>query len=152
VHHRGNSPSLADGAGLALLMSAEKADALGLTPKARIVSWANASVEPVVMLTAAQDAAVQAMQRADLDTNSVDVFEVNEAFAAVACKFERDLGVDPAAMNPNGGTIAMGHAMGATGAILLAGLIDELEHRDARTGVVAISGGAGLGSATVISR
>lgn len=150
MHHRGNSPSLADGAAVVLIGSEEGLS--GATPRARIRSWAQASVEPVKMLTACQDAAVKAMERAGVTTADIDVWEVNEAFAAVPVQMMRDLQIDHERFNPNGGTIAMGHAMGATGAILLIAALDELERRDGQLAVVSISGGAGLGSAVVIER
>ncbi len=152
VHHRATAPSLADGAGLAVVASEARAQALGLRPRARILAWANASVEPVVMLTAARTATERALARAGLQVGDIDLFEVNEAFAAVALEYQRTLGIDDERFNVNGGTIALGHAMGATGAILVATLLDELERRDLRRGVIAVSGGAGLGSATVIER
>ena len=150
VHHRANSPSLADGAGLVLVGSERFGQELGKAPRARILSAASASVEPVVMLTASQSAASVALARAGLKMSDMDLVELNEAFAAPVLKFMRDLEVSPERLNVNGGTIAAGHAMGATGAILLGVLLDELERRGGRYGLVAISGGAGLGSAMVI--
>src|SRR5207244_1494528 len=151
-HTRGTSPSLADGAGVALVGSATAAEDLGLTPRGRIVATAVRSVDPVVMLTAGQLAAQDAIERAGLTPADVDLFEFAEAFAALCVKFQRDLGVGPDRFNVNGGTIAMGHAFGATGAILLTTLLDELERRRGRYGVVAVSGAAGLGVATVVER
>lgn len=152
LHHRGNSPSLADGAGAVLVVSDRLAASLGDTPRAQIHSWANHAVEPVVMLTAGQEAVVTAADRAGMKISDVDRFEFAEAFAALCLKFQRDLDVDPDHFNANGGTIAMGHAFGATGAILVATLLDELEHSDLATGVVGISGAAGVGVATVLER
>lgn len=152
VHHRANSPSLADGAALVVVGARAHGQALGVRPRARVRAWATASVEPVVMLTAAQDAAALALERAGVGIQDIDRIELNEAFAAPVLKFVRDFEVDPERLNPNGGTIALGHAMGATGAILVGTLLDELERRDEQLGLVAISGGAGLGSALVIER
>ena len=152
LHHRGNSPSLADGAGAVLIASETRARELGLTSRGRIRSSANRSVDPVIMLTAGQDAAEVAIERAGLAAADVERVEFAEAFAALCLRFMRDTGIGPDRFNVNGGTIAMGHAFGATGAILTATLLDELEHSDTEVGVVAISGAAGLGAATVIER
>lgn len=152
VHHRGNSPSLADGAGAILVASDEAAREMGLPVRARIVSWANHSVDPVIMLTAGQEAIRKALTRAGMEPADVDRFEFAEAFAALCLKFERDLGVTPERFNANGGTIAMGHAFGATGSILTATLLDEMERADVSVGVVGISGAAGLGVGTVLER
>ena len=152
VHHRGNSPALADGAGLVLVGSRAAAEALGLRPRARVRAFANHAVEPVIMLTAGQTAAEKALRRAGLTPADVALFEFAEAFAALCLKFQRDLDVGPDRFNVNGGTIAMGHAFGATGAILTATLLDELERRAVGLGVVAVSGAAGLGVATVLER
>jgi acetyl-CoA C-acetyltransferase len=152
LHHRGNSPALADGAGVVLVGRKEKLRELGLRPRAKIRSIASHSVDPITMLTAGQIAAERALRQAGLTANDVDLFEFAEAFAALCLKFQRDLRVEPERFNVNGGTIAMGHAFGATGAILLATLLDELERQDKQMGVVAVSGAAGLGVATVIER
>ena len=152
VHHRANSPSLADGAGLVIVGTKAAGERAGLSPRARIRSFANASVEPMVMLTAAQDAAQIAMEKAGVTLADVDLIELNEAFASVVLKFLRDLEVSEDKVNVNGGTIAAGHAMGATGAILISVLLDELERQDKSIGLVAVSGGAGLGSAMVVER
>lgn len=152
VHHRGNSPAIADGASLVLLGSKARAKELGIKPRARIVSCANTACEPVIMLVAAQSATVKAIARAGLDVNQIDRFELNEGFAAPMLKVRRDLNIPPERLNPNGGTIAMGHALGATGGILVATLLDEMERSDTQFGVVAIMGGAGLGTATVLER
>ncbi len=152
LHHVGCSPGLADGAALALVTSRLGADALGVTPRARVLSYANMSVEPIRMLHACIDASRLAMTRAGLTSSDLDVVEVNEAFAATAIATQRALEIDGERYNPNGGVLAMGHAMGATGAILLMTALDELERRDADLALVAISGGAGLGSAMIIER
>lgn len=152
VHHRGNSPSLADGAGAVIVASEEALRTHGLEPRARLVSFATTSVDPVIMLTSGQEATMKALGKADLSPDDVDRFEFAEAFAAVCVKFCRDLGVDVDRFNPNGGTIAMGHTFGATGAILTVCLLDELERSGTGRGVVAVSGAAGLGVASVIER
>lgn len=152
LHHRANSPSLADGAGAVLVASEDAVSRHGLKPRARVLATATASVDPVIMLTAGQLAVEQALERAGLTAGDVDLFEFAEAFAALCLKFQRDLDVDPERFNVNGGTIAMGHAFGATGAILTACLLDEMERRSSRYGVAAVSGAAGLGVATVVER
>ncbi len=152
VHHRGNSPAIADGASLVLLGSKEKAHALGIQPRAKIVSFANTACEPVIMLVAAQSATEKAIAKAGLRVQDMARFEFNEGFAAPMLKVLRDLEMDPARLNPNGGTIAMGHALGATGGMLIATLLDEMERSDSQFGVAAIMGGAGLGTATVLER
>lgn len=150
VHHRGNSPSIADGASLVLIGSQEQGEALGLKPRARILSFANTACEPIIMLIAAQAATAQAIAQAGLTVQDIGRFEFNEGFAAPLLKLQRELEIDPARLNPNGGTIAMGHALGATGGMLIATLLDEMERSDAQFGVTAIMGGAGLGTATLI--
>ncbi|MEO3782040.1 acetyl-CoA C-acyltransferase [Actinocorallia sp. B10E7] len=150
LHTAGTSPALVDGAGLVVLGDAAAAQATGLRPRARIVAAATAAVDPVVMLTAGQAAVEKALKQAGLSPCDIDVFEVAEAFAATCLRFQRDLGVGDEQFNPNGGTIAMGHAFGATGPILLASCVDELERTGGRYGVVAVSGAAGTGSATVV--
>ncbi len=149
VHHRANSPSLADGAGLVLVASETACIRLGLPVRALVRAAATHSVEPVIMLTAGQAAAQKAVAMAGLHLDDIALVEFAEAFAALCLKFQRDLGIGPDRFNVNGGTIAMGHAFGATGAILVATLLDELERRGDRLGIVGISGAAGLGVATV---
>jgi acetyl-CoA C-acetyltransferase len=152
VHHRANSPSLADGAGVVLLASEAACRRLGLVPRAVVRACATHSVDPVIMLTAGQIAVRKAVGAAGLRLGDIALFEFAEAFAALCRKFLRDLDVGPDRFNVNGGTIAMGHAFGATGAILVATLLDELERRNGSYGVVGISGAAGLGVATVFER
>ncbi len=152
LHTRGTSPSVADGAAMTLLASADAAARLGLTPRARVVGAAAAACDPVRMLLAGQQAVEQVLARTGLTPDDLDVVEFAEAFSALCLKFQRELGVDGDRFNPNGGTIAMGHAFGATGAILLTGLVDELERRSARYGVAAVSGAAGSGAAVLVER
>lgn len=152
VHTVGTSPALADAAALLLLGNAAAAHQLGLRPRARVVASATTSTDPVIMLTAGQSAVEQVIAKAGLRPADIDVFEFAEAFAALCLRFRRDLDAGPERMNPNGGTIAMGHAFGATGAILVGHCVDELERRDGRYGVAAVSGAAGLGVAVLLER
>ena len=152
LHTVGTSPQMADAAALLLLGTPEAAAATGLAPRGRIVATATTAVNPVLMLTAGQSAVVQAIARAGLRPADIDVFEFAEAFAALCVKFRRELDAGPDRMNPNGGTMAMGHAFGATGAILVGSCLEELERRDGRYGVAAVSGAAGLGVAIVVER
>jgi acetyl-CoA C-acetyltransferase len=152
VHTVGTSPALADAAALLILGTGEEVDRLGLRARARVVASATTSVDPVIMLTAGQSAVEQVIAKAGLRPTDIDVFEFAEAFAALCLRFRRDLDAGPERMNPNGGTIAMGHAFGATGAILVGQCIDELERRQGRYGVAAVSGAAGLGVAVLLER
>ncbi len=152
LHTVGTSPQMADAAALLLLGTPESAEAAGLAPRGRIVAAATTAVNPVVMLTAGQSAVVEVIARAGLRPADIDVFEFAEAFAALCLKFRRELDAGPDRMNPNGGTMAMGHAFGATGAILVGSCLEELERRDGRYGVAAVSGAAGLGVAVVVER
>ena len=152
VHTAGNSSGIVDGAALVALGSAAAGRRLGLTPRARIVSVGTVSTEPTIMLTGPAPAAEKALKMAGLTTQDIDLFEVNEAFAAVVLKFMRDLQVDHRKVNVNGGAIAMGHPLGATGAMIVNSLIDELERRDQRYGLATLCVGGGMGVATVIER
>jgi hypothetical protein len=143
---------MADGAALLLLGTEAAAAEAGLRPRGRILASAVCAVDPVVMLTAGQQATEMAIARAGLSPEEIDVFEFAEAFAALCLRFRRDLQAGPDRMNPNGGTIAMGHAFGATGAIMVGGALSELERRGGRFGVAAVSGAAGLGVAVVVER
>jgi acetyl-CoA C-acetyltransferase len=151
-HTVGTSPALADAAALVLLGSARAAEAAGLRPRARVLAAATAGTDPVIMLTAGQLAVGKLLARAGLRSADIDVFEFAEAFSALCLRFRRDLSAGPDRLNPNGGTIAMGHAFGATGAILIGGCVDELERRQGRYGVAAVSGAAGLGVALLLER
>jgi len=152
LHTRASSPPLADAAALVAIGSSGAAARHGLRPRARIVATSTCAGDPVVMLTAGQTAVERVLARAGLRAADVAVFEVAEAFAAPSLRFQRDLDVGDDRFNPNGGTLALGHAFGATGAILLLGVVDELERRGARFGVAAVSGAAGLGVATLLER
>lgn len=152
VHHRGNSPGIVDGASLVLLGSKEAGERYSLRPRARIRTMKNASGNELLGLTGGIEATKQALEAAGLTANAVDLYEFNEAFASTSIKFSRDLDIDPGIVNVNGGAIALGHAMGATGATLLGTLLDEMELRDLTVGLVAISGAAGIGTATIVER
>lgn len=152
LHTVGTAPAMADAAALLLVGSAEAAERAGLAPRARIIGSASTSVNPVVMLTAGQSAVEQVIARAGLTPGDIDVFEFAEAFGALCLRFRRDLDAGPDRMNPNGGTMAMGHAFGATGAILVGSCVEELERRGGRYGVAAVSGAAGLGVAVLVER
>ena len=152
LHHRGNSNGMADGASLILLGSQEKASALGLKPRARIRAIANYAVDPVIMLTAVVGASEKALKRAGLTVDDIDLFESYESFSAVVLKYQRHFGINNDIFNVNGGAISMGHAFGATGAMMLTVLLDELERRDLTLGLVTVCGAAGLGTAMIIER
>lgn len=152
LHTVATSPAMADGAALLLLGTEAAAEESGIRPRGRILASAVCAVDPVVMLTAGQQATEMAIARAGLSPDQIDVFEFAEAFAALCLRFRRDLQAGPDRMNPNGGTIAMGHAFGATGAIMVGGALSELERRGGRFGVAAVSGAAGLGVAVVVER
>ncbi|MFC4020834.1 acetyl-CoA C-acetyltransferase [Micromonospora sp. GCM10011542] len=152
VHHAGNSSGIVDGAALVLVGSAEVGRDLGLTPRARIVGAAVSGADPTLMLTGPIPATRKALAVAGLTLDDIDLFEINEAFAAVVLKYVRDLELDPDRVNVNGGAIALGHPLGATGAMLLGTALDELERRDLRRAVVTLCIGGGMGVATVIER
>ncbi|WP_029138650.1 acetyl-CoA C-acetyltransferase [Nakamurella lactea] len=152
VHHAGNSSGLADGAAAVLLAGQRSVEENGWKPRARVVSTAVAGAEPVIMLTAPGPAAQKCVQRAGMSLKDIDLLEVNEAFAAVVLRFLAETGVDHDKVNVNGGAIALGHPIGASGPILLATLLDELERRDLQTGLVTMCTGGGMATATVIER
>jgi acetyl-CoA C-acetyltransferase len=152
VHHAGNSSGIVDGAALVLVGSEERGRELRLTPRARIVSCAVVGSEPTIMLTGTTPAAKKALTKAGMQAGDIDLYEINEAFAVVPMKTARDLGVDLDRVNVNGGSIAMGHPLGATGAMLLGTLVDELERRDLSTGLVTLCVGGGMGIATIVER
>ncbi len=152
VHTPGNSSGIVDGAALMLLGTAQKGQALGLRPRARILVTAVTSTDPTIMLTGPAPATRKALARAGLTIDDIDLFEVNEAFASVVLKFIKDMGVDPDKVNVNGGSIALGHPLGATGCIILGTLLDELEARQLRYGLATLCVGGGMGIATIIER
>ncbi|POA33536.1 MULTISPECIES: acetyl-CoA C-acetyltransferase [unclassified Pseudomonas] len=152
VHTPGNSSGIVDGAALMLIGSEAKGRALGLQPRARIVATAVTSTDPTIMLTGPAPATRKALARAGLRVEDIDLFEVNEAFASVVLKFIKDMAIDPAKVNVNGGSIAMGHPLGATGCAILGTLLDELEVRQLRYGLATLCVGGGMGIATIIER
>lgn len=152
VHHAGNSSGIVDGASAVLIGSRHIGDRLGLRPRARIRAYASIGSEPTIMLTGPAPATRRALQRAGMALKDIDLFEVNEAFAAVPLAFMQELDISPERVNVNGGSIAMGHPLGATGAILLGILLDELERRDLNTGLITLCVGAGMGTTTIIER
>ena len=152
VHHAGNSSGVVDGAAAAVVASDAWLAGNGVTPRARVRATAAVGSEPVIMLTAPGPAAVRGLAKAGMTTGDIDLWEVNEAFAAVPLKTMRDLDLDPQRVNVNGGAIALGHPIGATGAMLIGTLLDELERRDMTTGLVTMCTGGGMGTATVIER
>ncbi len=152
VHHAGNSSGIVDGSAAILLGSKEAGEKLGLKPRARIVSYASVGTEPTIMLTGPSFATEKALKIAGMSADDIDVYEVNEAFAAVVLRFMDAMNVDHAKVNPNGGAIAMGHPLGATGAMLLGTALDELERTGRGTAAITLCVGAGMGTATVIER
>ncbi len=152
VHHAGNSSGVVDGAAAILWASPEAAKANGWTPRARLVAMANVGDSPTLMLNAPVPAARKVLDKAGLTIDDIDVFEVNEAFAVVVEKFIRDLGVDRDKINVNGGAIALGHPIGATGAILIGTALDELERTDGRYGLITMCAAGGMAPAIIIER
>ena len=152
VHHAGNSSGIVDGAAAVLVGSREAGERLGLKPRARIRGFASIGTEPTIMLTGPAPATQKALKRAGMSPADIDLYEVNEAFAAVVLRFADLVGVPMDKINVNGGAIALGHPLGATGAMLLATVLDELERRDLATGLVTLCIGAGMGTATIIER
>jgi acetyl-CoA C-acetyltransferase len=152
LHHAGNSSGIVDGAALTLIGNEDAGRRLGLTPRARIVSAALTGTDPTIMLTGPMPATRKALAKAGLSIEDIDLFEVNEAFAAVVLRFMQEMDVPAEKINVNGGAIAMGHPLGATGAMLLGTLVDELERRSLKRGVVTLCVGGGMGIATVVER
>jgi acetyl-CoA C-acetyltransferase len=152
VHHAGNSSGIVDGAAIVAIGNEQVGVDLGLTPRARIIATAVSGSDPTIMLTGPAPAARKALAKAGLQTEDIDLFEINEAFAAVAMRFMKDMGISEEITNVNGGAIAMGHPLGATGAMILGTLIDELERRDLRRGLATLCVGGGMGIATIVER
>ncbi|SON58327.1 putative acyltransferase [Hartmannibacter diazotrophicus] len=152
VHHPGNSSGIVDGAAAVLVGSSEAGKAAGLKPRARIRGFANIGSDPALMLTGPVDVTEKLMKRMGMSLSDIDLFEVNEAFSAVVLRFMQHFEVDPEQINVAGGAIAMGHPLGATGAMLIGTVLDELEARDLSTALVTLCIGAGMGTATVIER
>ena len=152
VHHAGNSSGVVDGAAALLLASPDYAKAHGLTPRARVVATATMGDDPTLMLNAPVPAARKVLERAGMTLDDIDLFEVNEAFAVVSEKFQRDLDLDRDKVNVNGGAMALGHPIGATGAILIGTVLDELERRDSQVGLITMCTGGGMAPAIIIER
>lgn len=152
IHHAGNSSGVVDGSGGVLLASPDYAKGQGWKPRARIVAMANAAGSPELMLNEPVPAAKKVLAKAGMTLNDIDLFEVNEAFAVVAYKFMRDLELDPANVNVNGGAIALGHPIAGTGSILIGTILDELERRDLTTGLVTMCAAGGMAPAIIIER
>ncbi|MFE9401321.1 acetyl-CoA C-acetyltransferase [Streptomyces sp. NPDC006530] len=152
VHHAGNSSGIVDGSALVAVGSRAVGERYGMTPRARIVSAAVSGSEPTIMLTGPAPATRKALAKAGLTIDDIDLVEINEAFAAVVLRFVDDMGLSLDKVNVNGGAIAMGHPLGATGAMILGTLVDELERRDLRYGLATLCVGGGMGVATVVER
>jgi acetyl-CoA C-acetyltransferase len=152
VHHPGNSSGIVDGAAALLIGNEEAGKKAGLKPRARIRAFANIGSEPGIMLTGPAPASEKALRRAGMTKGDIDLYEINEAFASVVLLYLRLMDLDPAKVNVNGGAIAMGHPLGATGAMILGIALDELERRDLNTALVTLCIGAGMGTATIIER
>jgi acetyl-CoA C-acetyltransferase len=152
VHHAGNSSGIVDGAAAVLLGSKAAGKKAGLTPRARIRSFGNIGSEPAIMLTGPADVTRKVLKRARMTLGDIDLFEVNEAFASMVLLYRDLLDLDPARVNVAGGAIAMGHPLGATGAMIFGTVLDELERRDLNTALITLCIGAGMGTATIIER
>ena len=152
VHHAGNSSGIVDGAAAILIGSAEAGKKTGMKPRARIKAFCNIGSEPAIMLTGPVDVTKKLLARTGMNIKDIDLFEVNEAFASVVLRFLQAFDVDPAKVNPCGGAIAMGHPLGATGAILVSTALDELERTGKQTALITLCIGAGMGTATIIER
>jgi acetyl-CoA C-acetyltransferase len=152
IHTGGNSSGIVDGAGLLLIGSERAGSAQNMTPRARIVATATSGADPVIMLTGPTPATRKVLDRAGLTVDDIDLFELNEAFASVVLKFQKDLNIPDEKLNVNGGAIAMGHPLGATGAMIAGTMVDELERRNARRALVTLCIGGGMGVATIIER
>jgi acetyl-CoA C-acetyltransferase len=152
VHSPGNSSGIVDGAGLVLIASEEAGTAMGLTPRARIVATTTSGADSTIMLTGPIPATEKLLARTGLTVEDIDLFELNEAFASVVMNYQKKLNIPSEKLNVNGGAIAMGHPLGATGAMILGTMVDELERRDARRALVTLCIGGGMGVATLIER
>jgi acetyl-CoA C-acetyltransferase len=152
VHHGGNSSGIVDGAALVLVGSEDAGKDSGLTPRARIVATATTGADPTIMLTGPTPSALKALAVAGLTVDDIDLFELNEAFASVVLKFQEDLNIPDEKLNVNGGAIAMGHPLGATGSMIVGTMVDELERRNGRYALINLCVGGGMGVATIIER
>jgi acetyl-CoA C-acetyltransferase len=152
VHHAGNSSGIVDGSAAVLIGTKEAGEKYGLKARARIVSMASIGSEPAIMLTGPEFAAQKALARAGMNKSDIDVWELNEAFASVVLRFMEAMNIDHSDINVNGGAIAMGHPLGATGAMILGTVLDELERSGKSTALTTLCIGAGMGTATIIER
>ena len=152
VHHAGNSSGIVDGAAAVLIGNKNIGKQLGLKPRAKIKAFSSVGTEPTIMLTGPEHATNKVFQKAKMNAKDIDLFEVNEAFAAVVLRYIDALAISDDKVNVNGGAIAMGHPLGATGSMLISTLLDELERRDLTTGLITLCVGAGMGTATIIER
>jgi acetyl-CoA C-acetyltransferase len=152
VHHAGNSSGIVDGSAAVLLGSKEAGERLGLKPRARIVKSATVGSEPCIMLTGPMPASRKVLGKAGMQNSDIDLWEINEAFASVCLLFMDEMGIDHSVTNVNGGAIAFGHPLGATGAMLIGTMLDELERRDLNTALITLCVGAGMGTSTIIER
>ena len=152
VHHAGNSSQIVDGASAVLVGSKEAGEELGLTARAKIVGFASTGTEPTIMLTGPAPSANKVLKRCGMSKDDIDLFELNEAFAVVVLHYMKEMGIEHDEINVNGGAIAMGHPLGATGGMVLGTLIDEIERRDLSTGLVNLCIGGGMGTSTIIER
>ena len=152
IHHAGNSSGIVDGAAALLIGNAEFGRAQGLKPRARIRATAKIGTDPTIMLTGPVPVTEKILRDSGMVIGDIDLFEVNEAFASVVLRFQQAFGVDPARVNVNGGAIAMGHPLGATGAIIIGTLLDELERTGKSTGLATLCIASGMGAATIIER
>src|SRR5579872_2492442 len=152
VHHAGNSSGIVDGAAAVLMGSRDSGEALGLKPRARVRAFASIGSEPAIMLTAPAEVSKKVLARAGMNTKDIDLFEINEAFASVVLRYLKEMKLTPENVNVNGGAIAMGHPLGATGAMLLGTALDELERCGKSTALITLCIGAGMGTATIIER
>ncbi len=152
VHHAGNSSGIVDGAAAVLMGTKKKGNALGLKPRAKVKAFTSIGSEPCIMLTAPAEVTKKVLARAGMTASDIDLFEINEAFAAVVLRFMREMKLSSDKVNVNGGAIAMGHPLGATGAMILGSVLDELERRNLTTALITLCIGAGMGTATIIER
>ena len=152
IHHAGNSSGIVDGASAVLIGNRKGGKAAGLKPRARIRAFANIGSDPALMLTGPVDVTEKLLKRAKMSVKDIDLFEINEAFASVVLRYRQAFDIDEDIVNVNGGAIAMGHPLGATGAMILGTVLDELERRDLNTALVTLCIGAGMGTATIIER
>ena len=152
MHHAGNSSGIVDGAAAVLIGSAEAGKKAGLKPRAKIRAFANIGSEPAMMLTGPIDVTQKLLKKAEMSLDDIDLIEINEAFASVVLRFLQAMDLDSSKVNVNGGAIALGHPLGATGAMLVGTALDELERRKLKTALITLCIGAGMGTATIIER